>query len=267
MTERTRDDQLDRQLREFLAWQADELYDAARATEVATRISSRVGTRRVGLQLAPQLLWVLLAALLAAALIGAAVIGANLLRTVPPAASSYEAVFLRLEVVAGSPIVHVVGVNPEDRVRAIARLDGAWITYGISTATSPAYPAPVGAVSPSGLLAIPSSSIDLMMHWEIFDLRRPKTEPVVLAGMGQHVELLRETPYWEFNTRGGGLLGSGRAPRFADRPAADLRRRAHRRSDPRGCPWRPGRPPVLGLRWIGRVRDPRLVRRPARDHS
>ena len=45
MTDSIRDDQFDRELRAFLAWQAKDTSGAPSATEAAARISSRSGTR------------------------------------------------------------------------------------------------------------------------------------------------------------------------------------------------------------------------------
>src|SRR5436190_14673784 len=80
MTQRLRDDQLDREISNFLALRASEIANAPSAAEMAARISSRVGTRTAGRRLAPQLVWVVLAGLLIAALIGAVLVGATLLR-------------------------------------------------------------------------------------------------------------------------------------------------------------------------------------------
>jgi hypothetical protein len=48
-----------------------------------------------------------------------------------------------------------------------------------------------------------------MMHWEIIDLHRPQAEPIVVSGMEQFIEQLRETPYWKGNPRGGVFWGPG----------------------------------------------------------
>jgi len=88
MTERLHDEQLDREIRTFLAWQAEKIAGAPSATEIATRISSRAGTRTAGLRLAPQLVWVVLAGLLIVALMVAVVIGAGLLRDDPVRSSA-----------------------------------------------------------------------------------------------------------------------------------------------------------------------------------
>jgi hypothetical protein len=104
---------------------------------------------------------------------------------------AYEAVFLRIEVVGDSHAVVVVGVNDEGRERQIARLPGAWAAHDISTITDPpVYLSPMGRVSPTGLLAIPSDRGDApsMMHWEIFDLHEPQREPVVVSGIRQFIE-------------------------------------------------------------------------------
>lgn len=80
MTDHLRDDQLDHDIRRFLAWQAEDIADAPTATEVTMGIKARSGSRRVVLGISTQLAWLLIAALLAVGLIGAAVVGANLLR-------------------------------------------------------------------------------------------------------------------------------------------------------------------------------------------
>jgi Tol biopolymer transport system component len=67
------DDRLDREIREFLARQAEDISSAPNAEEVAMRISSGRGARSYGFRLAPQLVWVALAGLLIAALVGAGV--------------------------------------------------------------------------------------------------------------------------------------------------------------------------------------------------
>jgi hypothetical protein len=84
MTERERDETFDLQLHDFLAWQASDTAGAPSATEVAARISSRVGAPSTALRLAlPRLAWVVLAGLLIAALLGLGMIGARLLRPHP----------------------------------------------------------------------------------------------------------------------------------------------------------------------------------------
>lgn len=209
MTDRMNDEQFDRELRTYLAWQAEDVADAPTPTEMAIRIGERAGARTRGLRLTPQLVWVVLASLLILALIGAAVAGMSQRQTVqPPLSKAYEAVFLRLEVVDGTPVVLVVGVNNQGRERQIARLPDAWAAYDIqATDTERGFLAPMGAVSPRGFLAVPSGGGDLMMHWEIFDLHRPQAEPIVIAGMEQFIEQLRETPYWKVNPRGGVFWG------------------------------------------------------------
>jgi len=216
MTDRMHDEQLDRELRSFLAWQAEEIGDAPTATEIAARISSTVGTRTASSRLVPQLAWVVLAGLLLAALLGAMAVGA-LLQRAPSLPPSYEAVFLRLEVAGLSPEVRVVGVDKEGREREIARLPGAWAAYNIqATETEQGFLAPMGAVSPSGLLAMPSSRGEAvgrlpLMQWEIFDLHRPQAEPIVIPGISQDLEQLRSTPSFGkgVDSRGGVFWGPG----------------------------------------------------------
>jgi hypothetical protein len=187
MTERMGDEQLDREIRAFLAWQAEDVAGAPSATGMAARISERAGTA-TGLRVVPQLVWVLLAVLLVIALLGTLANVANQPPPAPPLPVSYEALFLRIEVVGETHAVVVVGVNDEGRERQIARLPGAWAAFDISTRTDPpVYVSPGGAVSPSGLLAVPSDRGDepLMMHWEIFDLHQPQVDPVVVPGIRQ----------------------------------------------------------------------------------
>jgi hypothetical protein len=207
MTDRMREEELDHAIRNFLAWQAEDIADAPTATKMAARISSRAGTRMIVPRLAPRLAWVLLAGLLLLALISTLVAGASLLRH-DPMPISYEAVFLRLEVVAqDSPEVLVVGVNSEGRERQIARLPGGWVAYHIPSLNG--YLQPMGAVSPTGLLAVPRGGADLMMSWEIVDLHRSNAPPILVAGMEQFIEQLRETPYWHVHSRGGVFWGPG----------------------------------------------------------
>ncbi len=194
MTVRMPDDQLDREIRSFLASQAEDINDAPSTMEVAARISSRVGTNTHRLGPTPRLGRVVLVGLLMLSLFGALVAGALLLRKDPPPLSSaYEAVFLRLEVAAGEPIVHVIGVRTDGAEREIAALLGAWVN-DLGTG----YPRPIGAVSASGLLAIPSSTDDIRMtmRWEIFDLLRPTASPMAVPGIIQNVEQLPTLPYF-----------------------------------------------------------------------
>ena len=83
MTERIRDDQLDREIRDFLAWQAEDIVDAPTSTEMAIRIGARVGTRPVELRLTPRLALVVLTVMLVIALVGIAAAG-GLLKERPP---------------------------------------------------------------------------------------------------------------------------------------------------------------------------------------
>ncbi len=89
MTDRMQDDQLDREIRAFLAWQAEQIAGAPTATEMAMRVSSHAGTATFGLRIAPRLVWVVLAGLLMAALLGATLIGANLLQPRPLPVAGY----------------------------------------------------------------------------------------------------------------------------------------------------------------------------------
>ena len=124
----------------------------------------------------------------------------------PTVAGPYEAVFLRLEALddtlegpvfdSADTVVVAVGVNPQGEEREIARLPGAWVSY--SPEGGP-YLRPLGAVSPTGLLAMPSEDAEfprLTMQWEIFDLLHPEAEPVIIDGVREHVELVGWTPYY-----------------------------------------------------------------------
>jgi len=123
---------------------------------------------------------------------------------------SYEAVFLRLEVVDDTREVVVLGVNPQGGEREIARLSGAWVTFAPDSASR--YMRPLGAVSPTGLLAMPTlhpGSERLMMQWEIFDLHRPKEAPVIIDGVRENVDFVGNTPYFQPDPRPGAFWGPG----------------------------------------------------------
>jgi hypothetical protein len=232
MTDQMRDDQLDNDIRSFLAWRAEDIAGAPTATEVAMGIKARRGTRTLVPRISAQLAWLLIAALLAVGLIGAAVAGANLLRenralvvvdatpTVAPTASlaptaspSYEAAFLRLETVGRKRQVIVVAVNAEGHEREIARPPGAWYVGNRDLGGM----APMGAVSPSGLLAIPSGGDNPWLRWKIFDLRNPQVEPTVVSDIPEtNMDLLRATPSWHrVDIRGGVFWGPGDRLGFA----------------------------------------------------
>jgi hypothetical protein len=114
-----------------------------------------------------------------------------------PEGASYEAVFLRLEVAAGIPEVVVLGVNTVGVERQIARLTGAWLAY-TSSSLGGGYLAPMGAVSPGGLLAIPSGAL-WNMQWMVYDLHNPQAEPIVVPGIIQDFEQFSLTPYFSLN--------------------------------------------------------------------
>lgn len=76
MTDEMRDDTFDRQIRDFLAWQAAKTAGAPSAADMAATFGAGVGTRPTGLRLAPNLVWVLVG-LLTVALVGALVVGAG----------------------------------------------------------------------------------------------------------------------------------------------------------------------------------------------
>ena len=87
MTKRERDETFDLQLQDFLAWQASDTAGAPTATDVAARISSRLGPTTTALRLAPSLTWLVLI-LLIATLLGLGMIGARLLLPRPLVAPS-----------------------------------------------------------------------------------------------------------------------------------------------------------------------------------
>jgi hypothetical protein len=200
MTDRLSDEQFEREVSGFLAWQAEAVADAPTANDMAVRVSSRAGTRTFAPRLAPQLVWVLLLGLLLVALAAASMFIGGL----PPGPRlvSYEAVFLRLEVIDDAPEVLVVGVNPAGSERLIARLPGAWMAYDLRGVAG--YLAPEGAVSRTGLLALPTNRGDAnprMLHWEVHDLNRPEAEPTVVPGHREDFELIGPTPYIKIDGR------------------------------------------------------------------
>ncbi|HVQ22472.1 MAG TPA: hypothetical protein VMT36_04310, partial [Candidatus Saccharimonadia bacterium] len=103
-----------------------------------------------------------------------------------------------LEVVDGSPEVLAIGVDPQGHERQIARLKDAWVAYKLQSGGG--FLAPMGAVAPSGLLAIPVGD-DLrkgplpMVHWEIFDLHSPEAAPIPVPGIEEGLEELGQGPY------------------------------------------------------------------------
>ena len=115
-----------------------------------------------------------------------------------PIAAAYEAVFLRLKVVDGSPEVVAIGVDPAGHERQIARLKDAWVAYKLQAGGG--FLAPMGAVSPTGLVAIPVGD-DLragplpMVHWAIFDVHHPEAAPIVVPGIEEGLEQLGLGPY------------------------------------------------------------------------
>lgn len=124
--------------------------------------------------------------------------------------TTYEAVFLRLEVIDEMHEVVVVGVDPHGAEREIARLPGAWVAFAPDSPGR--YLRPLGAVSPTGLLAMPSwhpGSEPLMMQWEIFDLLRSDEAPVIIDGVREHVDFVENTPYYEPDPRPGAFWGPG----------------------------------------------------------
>jgi hypothetical protein len=210
MTDRTHDQGFEREIRRFLAQEAEDLGAAPRAMEMAARVATRVGSGAPGLRVSPRLGLVALVGLLLLALAGGLIAVGMLPRQtdVPQQKShAYEAVFLRDgALVGGFTEILVVGVNAQGRERAIATLTGSWLPLAGPKA------APGAAVSPSGLLALASNTGEAgagMVFWEIVDLHRPQVHPIIIPGVRQWVEELRETPYYWVNTRGGAFWGPG----------------------------------------------------------
>lgn len=205
MTERVHEDRIDREIGRFLAWEADDVGAAPSATEMALRVGSRVGARKAELQVSPRLGLVVVVGLLLVALAGGLVAVGMLLResdVLVPKGRAYEAAFLRPgAVVGGFTDVVAVGVNAAGQERRIATIGGTWVTLN----------GPWGAISPSGLLAMPSGRGETndLMHWEIFDLARPQAEPLIIPGIKQWFDELRSTPYYWVNGRGGAFWGPG----------------------------------------------------------
>lgn len=80
MTDEMREEAFDRQIRDFLTWQAAKTAGAPSPAEIAATIGAGVGTRAIGLRLTPHLVWVVLVGLLTVALVATVVIGAGLLQ-------------------------------------------------------------------------------------------------------------------------------------------------------------------------------------------
>jgi hypothetical protein len=201
MSDRSPDDRLDREIRDFLAWETGRTVDGPDATEMVRRLSGGVGAPSVRSR-APRLVWLLLLGMLITLLAGAAIGGASLLQDDGP---SFEAVFLRFDEGRPSELV-VLGIDAEGRERRIARLEDARV---------PTWPVPLGVVSPSGLLAVPrplerspDSDYDLV-SWEIIDLHRPDTESIVIDSITQDLDQLRRTPYYEPSGRPSVSWGPG----------------------------------------------------------
>lgn len=193
MTERLHNDQLDREIRVFLAWQAEDVVDAPNATEMALRIGAR--TSAVGAWTRPRghLAWVALALLL----IGLAAAASLASGLFPPQdvviGRSYEAVFLRLQAVGSDIDVIVVAVNAQGVEREIVHLPtrSAWVRDGAGGPN--ALLGSLAAVSPTGLLALPRTTGDYMFGWSIVDLYRPEAAPIVVPALEQDFDV---RTYW-----------------------------------------------------------------------
>ena len=208
MSDRMSDEQFDRELRGFLAWQERDVANAPSAAEMAARVSSRVaGNVATVPRYTPQLAWVLVAALAIAALLGALVLGASSKRPQPLLArSAYEAVYLRVEDADRNPVVVATGVDRDGRQREIARLRDPGMTWPVGNAK---FIAQAGAVSPGGLMAIPATRDGALVQWEIFDLHHPETAPIVVAGIEQDAEQIQASPYFTAASRPGIFWGPG----------------------------------------------------------
>lgn len=194
MNDAMRDEGLDREIRGFLAWHAEAVAGAPTATDVATRISSRVRATSARPRLAPQLVWIALVGLLVAGALGAAFVGARLIQGDPLGA--YEAVFLRRGVDDPRETV-VIAVDAEGHEREVTRLKDASMSPGPTA----------GVVSPQGLLAVPRSTDGWFFHWEIVDLLHPEAAPIVVEGIRQDAEQLQPTPFYQLDTRPGVFWG------------------------------------------------------------
>jgi hypothetical protein len=183
------DEDLDREIRLFLVESAENVADAPSAMEVAMGVSSRVRSRGWRpFDLMPGLAWALIAGLLMVALAGALLAAARREQPAPPPVA-YEAVFLRFgeaRVGPGADVV-VVGIDALGRERLIANLPDATFRHG--------FQAPMGAVSNTGLLALPSIEANFLFHWEILDLNHPALAPIAVAGIVQDLEQLGRTPF------------------------------------------------------------------------
>jgi hypothetical protein len=137
MTDRSREDQFDREIRDFLAWQAEDLVDPPTATDVARSIGSGALVRSTGPGTSSQLVWVLLAGLLIVTLLGAVAVGAGLLLDdrVPP-----------LNDAAVPPVVPAVDASPTT--------DSTTAPIPTQMATSQ----PPGVAEPSPLIEEPTAS-------------------------------------------------------------------------------------------------------------
>ena len=189
MTERLRDDQLDREICSFLGWQAEDVAEAPGATEMALRIGSRVPRAPAWPRLQGQRVWIALAVLL----MGLVATGTLVSGMLPPrfddVQRSYEAVFLRLEEAGPDIDVIVVAVNAQGGEREIVHLPtlSASSRYGADGPNLML--GKVGAVSTTGLLALPRTTGNYLFRWEIVDLHRPGAAPIVVPGIEQDYDV------------------------------------------------------------------------------
>jgi hypothetical protein len=136
-----------------------------------------------------------------------------------PVQRSYEAVVLRQSAANGPIQLLIVGVNSDGHEREIARLQGVMV----DPYTGDGGYWPSGAVSTTGLLAIPNGTPRDRMHWEIIDLLQPEAAPTVVAGIEQYPDQLQQMPYVRFDGRPSVLWGPNDqlAIPWYDRPGVD----------------------------------------------
>ena len=223
MTERMHDDQLDREVRRYLAWQSEDVAGAPSRAAVAAELASRLGTGYAtprwtfGMRLPIQLRWTVLLIALVAVLAAGGLIGAGMLpprdlaqptpspttwvpvqpsATPDPATVHSEAVFLRNGAwVDGIYDVVVVAIDASGRERHVATIPATSLTLN----------GPWGAVAPSGMLALASgrgAEQRATVQWLLIDLHDQLADPIVVPGWVFY-EQVSTTPYYLASGRGG----------------------------------------------------------------
>lgn len=189
MTEHLHDDRLDREIRSFLDWRAEDLVDAPSATEMALLVDSRVSRAPAWPRLQGRLTWVALAVLLMGLLAAAALVSGLIPTRDDLAQRSYEAVFVRLEEAGPDIDVIVVAVNAKGVEREIVHLPtlSASSRYGADGPNASL--GSLAAVSTTGLLALPRTTGDYLFDWEIVDLHRPGAAPIEVPGLQQDYDV------------------------------------------------------------------------------